>query len=139
MRTFGGDEGSGSDRLTVLDSTFLVDLSRSREEAARTLRDLVGRGRPLRVPTSVLMEVAAGTPDPEEAARAIAESFLIESFDEEAAVIAARIGHDLLRTGRFPGWIDIVIASTALRYGEELVSRNERHFRRVATLQLVTY
>lgn len=125
--------------LAVLDSTFLVDLSRSREDAVRTLRDLVGRGRPLRVPTAVLMEVAAGTSDPEEAADSIAESFLIEEFDEETARIAARIGHDLLRTGRFPGWIDIVIASTALRYGEELVSRDERHFRRISTLTLATY
>jgi predicted nucleic acid-binding protein len=125
--------------LAVLDSTFLIDLSRSTEDAARMLRDLVGRGRPLRVPTAVLMEVAAGTSDPEEAAEAIAESFLIANFDEETARTAARIGHDLLRTGQFPGWIDIVIAATAVRYDEELVSRNARHFRRVTTLKLVTY
>ena len=125
--------------MVVLDTTFLVDLSRSREEAVRTLRDLVGRGRPLRVPTAVLMEVAAGTPDPQESARAIAESFLLEGLDVTTAVIAARIGRDLLRSGRFPGWIDIAIAATALRFGEELVSRNERHFRRIADLTLVTY
>jgi predicted nucleic acid-binding protein len=125
--------------LAVLDSTFLVDLSRSRENAVRALRDLVGRGRPLRVPTAVLMEVAAGTPDPEASADSIAESFLIEEFDEETARIAARVGHDLLRTGRFPGWIDVVIASTAVRYDEELVSRDERHFRRISTLALATY
>ena len=123
----------------VLDSTFLVDLSRSLPSAVRLLRDLVQRGRPLRVPTAVLMEVAAGTPDPEEAARAIAESFLLEDFDEATARIAAKAGHQALGTGRFPGWIDIVIAATALRYGEHLVSRNERHFRRIPDLALTTY
>jgi len=87
----------------------------------------------------VLMEVAAGTSDPEEAARAIGESFLLEAFDVETAVIAAKVGRDLLRGGRFPGWIDIVIAATALRFGEELISRDERHFRRIADLALVTY
>ena len=107
--------------------------------AVAKLRDLMGRGRPLRVPTAVLMEVAAGTPDPESAARAIGESFLIEVFDEEAAGIAAKVGHEALRTGRFPGLIDVITAATALRHGEELVSRNERHFRRVRDLSVVTY
>ena len=107
--------------------------------AVAKLRDLMGRGRPLRVPTAVLMEVAAGTPDPESAARAIGESFLIEVFDEEAAGIAAKVGHEALRTGRFPGWIDVITAATALRHGEELVSRNERHFARVRDLSVVTY
>ena len=139
MRTFGGDEGSGSDRLTVLDSTFLVDLSRSTAEAVAMLRDLVGRGRPLRVPTPVVVEVAAGTADPDEARQAIAESFLIASVDEETAGVAARLGHELLRAGRFPGWMDIMIAATALRYDEELISRDARHFRRIKKLSLVTY
>ncbi|MBI4417016.1 MAG: PIN domain-containing protein [Euryarchaeota archaeon] len=125
--------------MAVLDSTFLVDLSRSAPSAVRLLRDLVGRGRPLRVPTVVLMEVAAGTPDPGRAAQDIAASFLVESFDEETAGIAARVGREALRTGRFPGWIDVIIGATALRHGEELISRNERHFRRVRNLSVVTY
>lgn len=125
--------------MVVLDSTFLVDLSRSVPAATGLLRDLVARARPLRVPTAVLMEVAAGTPDPEEAARAIAESFLVQSFDEETAGVAAQLGHDALRVGRFPGWIDVIIAATAVRHGEELVSRNVRHFRRVRHLTVVTY
>jgi predicted nucleic acid-binding protein len=85
------------------------------------------------------MEVAAGTPNPEDAAREIGESFLVENFDEQIATIAAKVGHEALRTGRFPGWIDIIIAATALRFGEELLSRNERHFRRVRDLQTITY
>ncbi|HEV8595948.1 MAG TPA: PIN domain-containing protein [Thermoplasmata archaeon] len=125
--------------MVVLDSTFLVDLSRSVPSAVRVLQGLVARGRPLRVPTSVLMEVAAGTPNPEDAAREIGESFLVENFDEQIATIAAKVGHEALRTGRFPGWIDIIIAATALRFGEELLSRNERHFRRVRDLQTITY
>jgi predicted nucleic acid-binding protein len=125
--------------LVVLDSTFLVDLSRSVPAATELLRDLVARGRPLRVPTAVLMEVAAGTPDPDAAARAIAESFLVQSFDEEIAGVAAKLGHDAFRAGRFPGWIDVIIAATAVRHGEELVSRDVRHFRRFPKLTLVTY
>jgi len=85
------------------------------------------------------MEVAAGTPDPDEAAKEIAESFLVVGFDHETAKVAARLGHDLLGRGRFPGWTDIIIAATALRYDEELISRDERHFRRVRGLHLVTY
>jgi len=86
-----------------------------------------------------IMEVASGTADPEDAIRVIQESFIASAFDLEAAGVAAGIGHDLLRAGRFPGWIDIAIAATALRFGEELVSRNERHFRRIRGLTLVTY
>lgn len=86
-----------------------------------------------------IVEVASGTADPDTAIRAIQDSFIPVPFDLETAGVAAGIGRDLLRAGRFPGWIDIVIAATALRFGEELVSRNERHFRRIRGLALVTY
>jgi len=123
----------------VLDSTFLIDLLRGVEAAGTRLNELVGQRRPLRVPAMVLLEVAGGAQRPDEAAQRIAAAFLIPPVDEQIAREGARIGSALIRKGRFPGWTDIAIAATAIHFDEELVSRNERHFRNVAGLLLETY
>jgi len=124
--------------VAVLDSTFLIDLGRNAPATTDLLGDLLGRGRPLRVPSVVLMEVAAGAKDPGKAAADLGGALLIHPFDGALAEEGARQASDLFRRGRFPGWIDTVIAVTALQLGEELVTRAERHFRTFKGLKLST-
>jgi len=125
--------------VTILDSTFLIDLDRNVPAATNLLGNLLQWGRPLRIPSVVLMEVAAGAKDPAKAAADLRGAFLVHPFDEALAEEGARQASHLLRRGRFPGWTDIVIAVTALQLGEELVTRDERHFRTFKGLELVTY
>lgn len=125
--------------MSVLDSTFLIDLNREESNAVDVLQELRGRGRPLRVPAVVMMEVATGEEEPEEAASELESSFLIQPFTPDLAVVGATVARNLFEQGVFPGWTDVMIAATALHFGEELVSRNERHFRRVSGLELRTY
>jgi tRNA(fMet)-specific endonuclease VapC len=56
------------------------------------------------------------------------------SFDSAAAELHAQLRYDLRR--RPIGERDLVIASTALAHGAELVTRNAREFRRVEGLTL---
>jgi len=112
---------------------------RGESAAGAKLDELTGQRRALRVPAPVLLEVAGGAQRPDEAARRIAASFPIIPLDEQIAREGARIGSTLLRKGRFPGWTDIAIAAVALRFDEELVSRNERHFRDIPGLRLEKY
>lgn len=57
-------------------------------------------------------------------------------FDIEAAVQAARVFHDLKRSGRTIGTADEMIAGHALSVHATLVTNNTRHFRDVSGLKL---
>ena len=48
----------------------------------------------------------------------------------------ARIRGDLRRSGQLIGDPDLLIAATALHYHRSLITRNVRHFQRIAGLQL---
>ncbi len=65
--------------------------------------------------------------------------FAIVEIDERIAWAASRVARELKPGGMHIGDIDIWIAATAVAHGLPLVSRNLRHFARVAGLQVLTY
>lgn len=58
-------------------------------------------------------------------------------LDREAAQRAAEVRHELERTGQSIGMADSLIAGIALANDLPLLTRNRRHFERVAHLRLV--
>ena len=58
-------------------------------------------------------------------------------FDLEVARVHARLWADLAAKGVGVGAHDLLISATVLAGGHRLLSRNERHFRRVDGLDLV--
>jgi tRNA(fMet)-specific endonuclease VapC len=127
----------------LLDTTVLVDLQRELGKgrsgpAVSLVSELSESG--IAIAFVTWMEFAEGYPDE---GRAACERFLspfrVLWPGTDTAWLAARVSWALRAEGRPIGDHDLWIAALALQHGLTLVSRNERHFRRVAGLSLTVY
>lgn len=77
-------------------------------------------------------------------ARARFETFLVDAeidvlpFTLETMRLYAQISGSLRKAGNWIGVSDILIAATALEHDLDLVTRNVKHFDRIAGLKLIT-
>lgn len=124
----------------LLDSDWVIDWLKGTPQAA-TLRDVL-RGHELAISGVTYGEVYEGIyfgRDPRNAERVFL-NFLrsVEVLPINRLVLRrfARIRGELRSQGQMIGDPDVLIAATALHHGLTLVSRNTRHFGRVAGLQL---
>jgi predicted nucleic acid-binding protein len=127
----------------ILDTTVLVDLQRElRRERPGHAVALLAQARDASIFISfvTLMEFAEGFGDDE---RSRCERFLspfqVLWPDADTAWHAARLSRALAAEGTPIGDHDLWIAALALQHGRAVVSRNQRHFRRVPGLALRTY
>ena len=131
-----------ADRL-ILETTFLVDLEREQRAgedgpAMRFLAQHSAAGLCITLITAG--EIAGGLqPDARERWERLAKRFTILEPDLDAAWAFGRIYRHLRDNGLLIGSNDLWIAATALAHGLPLVTRNERHFRRVAGLHVLGY
>ncbi len=113
----------------VLDTSFLSDVRAGDEEADRLLDRLVREGEPALVPSVVVAEYLAGSRDPEADLAALDRAAALEDLRVEDASIAAALARRMFRGGRFPGWIDTLVAGFAKARGDlTVVTKNVRHF-----------
>lgn len=125
--------------MNVFDSDVCIDLLRGRGslKALEALED-----GPVAVTSVTVHELAEGAqraPDPAKSAGQVAgflAAFDVLPYDREAAEVGGRLAGELARAGTSIGDLDTMIAATALRHGGTLVTRNVRHFSRVAGLRL---
>lgn len=131
-----------ADRL-ILETTFLVDLERERRDAkggpaTRFLREHPDSG--LCITLTTAGEIAGGLePDERERWASLVRRFAVLRPDLEVAWTYGGIYRHLRDNGLLIGANDLWIAATALAHGLPLVTRNERHFRRVAGLRVMGY
>lgn len=131
--------------MTLLDTTFLIDLMRGRPPALAKKVELQAEGRSLWVPSVVLYELhrgLAGSAAPAKEQARVADvlaSLPVLPFDEVAATHAGRIDGELRRRGEPIEPEDAMIAGSAIARGESLVTRNPRHFGRVPGMRLESY
>ncbi len=113
----------------VLDTSFLSDVRAGDAEADRLLDRLVREGEPALVPSVVVAEYLAGSRDPEADLAALDRAAALEDLRVEDASIAAALARRMFRGGRFPGWIDTLVAGFAKARGDlTVVTKNVRHF-----------
>ena len=89
-----------------------------------------------------LLDGAARASDPDEAIdrlRQILAPMETVGLDFESAVIFGTLRSTLERAGMRLADLDLLIAATALRHDLTLVTRNRRHFERVAGLRLLEF
>jgi predicted nucleic acid-binding protein len=125
----------------LFDSAFLIHASgqRGRKPQAVAERFLHAHlDAPLYTSRICWAEFAEGCATPGDVQTGLHLFTMIE-IDENIAWSASRVARELRTTGRHIGDNDIWIAATALAFGLPLVSRNARHFDRVAGLQVVSY
>lgn len=113
----------------VLDTTFLVDLSRADQAARSLLEELADRDEPLLIPAIVVAEYLAGSQDPNHDLERLRRAGEILAFTLEDARAAAQVAQETLEAGRFPGWSDAFIAGVARHRGNlAVVTRNQDHY-----------
>ena len=113
----------------VLDTSFLSDVRRSNEGAHRLLERLVQEREAALVPSVVVAEYLAGSRDPEADFVTLDRAATLEDLGVRDARVAASLARDMFARGRFPGWIDTLVAGFAKARGDlAIVTKNARHF-----------
>lgn len=132
-----------ADRL-ILETTFIVDLERERTRgvkggpAARFLAEHPNAG--LCVTMTTAGEVAGGLQvDDRDRWQALLGRFSVIQVDLDVCWTFGTIYRHLKENGLLIGSNDLWIAAAAVTHGLPLVTRNERHFRRVAGLRVLGY
>lgn len=131
----------------AVDSNVCIAILRNKAPmVARRLADEFAAGRTVALPSIVLFELRYGierSPRPDHNRRQLEAllkaPFRHLPFEEEDAVIAARIRADLAAAGTPIGAYDMLIAAQALRTGSTLVTNNTGEFRRVQGLTLADW
>ncbi|SOD92355.1 type II toxin-antitoxin system VapC family toxin [Caenispirillum bisanense] len=131
----------------AVDSNVCIAILRNKAPiVARRLAAEFAAGRTVALPSIVLFELRYGierSPRPDHNRRQLEAllkaPFRHLPFEEEDAVIAARIRADLAAAGTPIGAYDILIAAQALRTGSTLVTNNTGEFRRVQGLALADW
>jgi len=121
-----------------LDSTVRIGYLRRHQPEAMLVRDLV-QHRPCCVASITVYEVLFGG---ERRGKTLDEDVLLGllqvlPFDDACARKAAKLHADLIRMNADIGVKDVLIAATCIHHNVLLLTTNERHFRRVAALQLL--
>jgi tRNA(fMet)-specific endonuclease VapC len=131
--------------MTVLDTDFLIHAMKGDEAAARLLRGLVESFEPIAISAITVMELHHALPrvrDRNEEAERIARGLrgiTTYAITHEIAAKAGEIDGTLARAGSPIGVQDCLIAATALDHGEPVLTRNTKHFNRVAGVAIRTY
>lgn len=133
--------------MICLDTTFLIQLWRSRQDPAHTTTQLLSQN-----PTEVFVVPAAAAGEFLEGAAFISAARLKEAVSFltlfEAGVVSldtarryAEIVADLRHRKLLAGVskADLWIAAWAVQYGARLATRNVRHFEHVPDLQIIPY
>lgn len=126
----------------ILDTTFLIDLEREQRRAegpAHRFLDRHPEGH-LAITPTVLGEMAAGLDDDgQDRLEILLASFRIVPIDREVCWRYSRIYRHLKDNGMLIGSNDLWIAATALVHRMPLVTADERHYRRVPGLTVLSH
>lgn len=131
--------------MTLLDTGFLLDLMAADEGAARRLAGLLEGYDPVAISAITVMELHHGVPRvgrPDVEMDRIRRALRGVSTYPVTHGIAARAGEidgELAERGEPIGVPDVLIAATALHHGEPVLTRNVKHFGRVAGVEVQTY
>ena len=130
--------------MAVLDTSFLIDLLRGKEEISSLKERLERTESILAVTTPSIMELWHGSllgrrsNEKQSAINELIQSLTILSFDEKSSKLAGEIQAGLMREGLPIEVEDMMIAGVCMSHGEILVT-SDAHFTRIPGLQIIKY
>jgi tRNA(fMet)-specific endonuclease VapC len=128
--------------MAVVDSTFLIDVSKKRPSAVQLLHELEERGEGLEAPAPVLTEVMVGAylrgGPYAQRTQSMMRTIDIIKVGPELADEAAKLGGDLMRQGTTLDAVDLLVAEVAKQHHSFVVSRDP-DFSRVPGLLVSSY
>ena len=126
--------------MIVADTDVLIDFLRGREPGAEAVGSALETGQ-LQTTAVSCFELLSGARTGRE--REIVERLLdripVLALDRDAARRAAEVRRDLDQVGEAIGMADSLIAGIALAHNSRLLTRNRRHFERVASLSCIDF
>ncbi len=128
----------------ILDTSFMIDLFRNKENAVNKAKELGAKNIALSTTTINIFELWQGSLDikNKETKGKILEflsSITIFPFDLESAKEAGTSYSDLRTKGMLIDPEDCMIASIAKTNNKILLTRNKKHFDRIAGLKIESY
>lgn len=123
--------------MIVADTDVLIDFLSGAGAAGRVEEALLDGNLSTTVVSRFELLVGARTARQREAVEGLLEAISALSLDTACADRAAGIRRELSSRGEDIGMADSLIAGIVLHHGGVLLTRNERHFRRIADLPLV--
>ncbi len=130
--------------MACLDTTFLIDLLRGKQNLESIKNYLTRTGEFLSIPAPAIMEVWEGAclvdASREEKIRILEliDSFAVLPLDAQSAKEAGEISAELRKTGKIIQVEDIMIAGIAKVNGEKVVTRDEG-YARICGLEVIKY
>lgn len=130
--------------MAVLDTSFVVDIFRAQNGAGVLYGDLEHKERVLSVTPVTVMELWSGalrssrTEEEREKIGRLLSRVPCIPFDSQTAELAGKTEALLSKEGVKMSVEDLMIAATALRHGETLVTR-DRDFTKIPGLRVLTY
>lgn len=125
-------------QTVVLDTNIIIDFLKGREPATSTFPALRKKYQ-LALTTISIYELSYGaiTSNTLDVVRSLISSLHILPFDAEAAYLAAMLDRELSDKGQRIEAADVFIAAIALSKSFPLITKNTKHFERIARLTLI--
>jgi predicted nucleic acid-binding protein len=130
--------------MPALDTSFIVDLLRGKEEAYQKLAEMEAEEVTLSTTEINVLELYRGaylsrkTHQNLEEIKKLLECFQVLELEESIYEVFASLSANLLSKGRSIGAFDELIAAIVLCYDEKIVTR-DNHFKEVPELEVITY
>ena len=130
--------------MPVLDTSFIVDLLRGKQEAHQKLAEMEAEGVSFSTTEINVLELYRGaylsrkTHQNLEEIKKLLECFQVLELEESVYEVFASLSANLLSKGRAIGAFDELIAAIILCYDEKIVTR-DNHFTEVTGLEVIVY
>jgi len=130
--------------MHVLDTSFIIDLIRGREEALMKLAELEAKEISLSMTEINILELYRGAylsckiQENIEVIKKIQESFLILRLEEPVYEVFASLSAKLLSEDKPIGAFDELIASISLCWDGQIITRDS-HYKKIAGLKVIDY
>jgi len=126
-------------RGMVIDTSIIIAYLRAKNKAKTRLQNLPDDAI-IYISSVSLYELYIGATSPQKWVdiRTLTEDIPVLSFGQEVAEKSAIIFHELKKTNQLIEFRDIFIAATAIVHHLPVVTSNEKHFKRIQGLDIIT-
>ncbi len=120
--------------MVLLDTCFIIDIIRNNSEAVDCLGRLLINTEPMLISSTTVFELHHGISRSQrkesehQRVEAVLTDVGVINMDSKIAASAGRLSGESHNQGRPIPSLDCIIAATALETGEELLTRNTKHF-----------
>lgn len=131
--------------MVCLDTTFIIDLLKNNRKAVAVREKLEKSSESITIASPTIIELIRGLKSvhTKEDEKEKIDKFIVSvttlSLDKESAILAGNIENDLVKKGEIIDLEDIMIAAISITNNEKLLTRNEKHFKKIKNLEIETY